>query len=144
MTAPEDLPQAFQSAWNAHDMEAFGALFRPDAAFVNRFGHMVRGADRIVALHRDIHDTVYRGSRLDNELIGVDPVAADVALVHFWSRLTAGPSHPAGPHAVDTLLLAVVIRRDGAWLIQAAHNVTRTDPRTGAALLRDGGFVPTS
>jgi len=34
---PADLPQAIQSAWNAHDMAAFGALFHDDASFVDRF-----------------------------------------------------------------------------------------------------------
>ena len=133
---PADLPQAFQSAWNAHDMAAFGALFHDDASFVNRFATYTRGADQIVALHRAIHETVYRDSTLQNELIDIDWPTDLVAIVHFWSRLTTGPSHPAGPHQVDTLLMAVVTRRDDAWKIQAAENVTLTDPRTGAPVLR--------
>jgi len=133
---PADLPQAFQSAWNAHDMAAFGALFHDDASFVNRFATYTRGADQIVALHRGIHETVYRDSTLQNELIDIDWPTDQVAIVHFWSRLTTGPSHPAGPHQVDTLLMAVVTRRDDAWKIQAAENVTLTDPRTGAPVLR--------
>ena len=133
---PADLPQAFQSAWNAHDMAALGELFHDDASFVNRFATYTRGADQIVALHRGIHETVYRDSTLQNELIDIDWPTDQVAIVHFWSRLTTGPSHPAGPHQVDTLLMAVVTRRDDAWKIQAAENVTLTDPRTGAPVLR--------
>lgn len=38
---PENAPQAFQHAWNAHDMTALAALFHSDATFVNRFGHYV-------------------------------------------------------------------------------------------------------
>jgi uncharacterized protein (TIGR02246 family) len=52
MNRPEDVAAAFQSAWNAHDMAAFGALFDGDATFVNRFGHYVRGVDEIVALSK--------------------------------------------------------------------------------------------
>ena len=136
VTRPEDLPQAFQSAWNDHDMTAFGALFHDQASFVNRFATYARGADRIVALHRGIHETIYRDSTLDNELIAVDEVAEGAAVVHFWSRLSTGPAHPAGPHQVDTLILAVVTRRDGAWRIQAAENVTLTNPMTGVPTLR--------
>ncbi|MDB5533893.1 MAG: hypothetical protein JWO28_2208 [Hyphomicrobiales bacterium] len=40
---PEDALLAFPAAWNSHDMKSFGALFRDDATFVNRFGHYVRG-----------------------------------------------------------------------------------------------------
>ena len=136
MAGARDLVEAFQAAWNAHDMEAFGALFHPDASFVNRFGHYVRGVDAIVALHSGIHETIYRDSTLTNELIAVDAVAPDVAVVHFWSRLAAGEAHPAGAHAVDTVILAVATEREGRWLIQALENVTVVDPRAGVPILR--------
>ena len=133
---PEDAAPAFQAAWNAHDMAALAALFQPDATFVNRFGHYVRGVDAIVALHEPIHATIYRESTLENELIDVTTLATDAAVVHFWSRLHIGPSHPAGAHDVDTVILAVLTRRSGAWRIQALENVTLTDPRTGKTVLR--------
>lgn len=136
MTGPGDAPAAFQSAWNDHDMEAFAALFHADATFVNRFGRYVRGVDEIIGMHRPIHETVYRDSTLDNELIDVVPLGEGAAIVHCWSRLSPGAAHPAGPHHVDTLILAVVTQRDGDWRILALQNVTLTDPRTGAAILR--------
>lgn len=134
---PEDAPGAFQAAWNAHDMAALGALFDPQATFVNRFGHFVRGVEQIVALHAPIHQTIYCDSTLENELIDIDPVADGVAIIHFWSRLSAGAAHPAGAHVVDTLILAVLIRQNEAWRIRALENVTLTNPRTGEATLRD-------
>lgn len=136
MKRPEDASGAFQAAWNAHDMEAFGALFHDDATFVNRFAHHVRGIDGIIALHRPIHETIYRDSTLENELIDVHVISDDAAIIHFWSRLVTGTAHPAGPHKVDTLILAVLTRRDNVWRIQAAENVTLTDPRTGEIVLR--------
>jgi uncharacterized protein (TIGR02246 family) len=136
MDRPEDAPRAFQSAWNAHDMAALGALFHDDATFVNRFAHYVRGVEEIIALHQPIHETIYRDSTLSNELIAVAAIEDRTAIVHFWSRLTAGVAHPAGPHAVDTLILAVLTRRAGTWKIQAHENVTLTNPRTGETILR--------
>ncbi len=133
---PEDAPQAFQLAWNAHDMAAFAALFHTDATFVNRYARYVRGVDEIVALHQPIHETIYRDSTLENELIDVTPIGDDVAIVHFWVRLRAGPAHPNGAHEVDTLILAVVTRREGLWRIQALENVTLANPRTGESILR--------
>ncbi|KAB0503798.1 SgcJ/EcaC family oxidoreductase [Pseudomonas moorei] len=137
MTKPEDLPGAFQAAWNGHDMVALGSLFDPDATFVNRFGHYVRSIEAIVALHVPIHETIYRDSTLQNELIDVTPIADGVAVVHFWSRLAAGAAHPAGPHLVDTLILAVLTKQGETWRIRALENVTLTNPRTGEAILRD-------
>jgi uncharacterized protein (TIGR02246 family) len=136
MQRPDDAPSAFQAAWNAHDMAALGGLFEQDATFVNRFGHYVRGVDQIVALHVPIHETIYLDSTLENELIDVTHIADGVAVVHFWSRLAAGAAHPAGPHRVDTLILAVLTRDSGIWRIRALENVTLTNPRTGEPILR--------
>jgi len=136
MKRPEDAPEAFQAAWNAHDMEAFGALFHEDARFVNRFGHYVRGVAAILDMHRPIHETIYRDSTLRNDMIDALPIGGDVMILHFWNRLSIGPAHPAGPHEVDTLIQAVLTKRDGDWRIQALENVTLADPRTGEGVLR--------
>jgi len=136
MTRPEDVAGGFQAAWNAHDMAALGSLFHADATFVNRFGHYVRGVDEIVALHVPIHQTIYSDSTLENEVIDMVPVGKEMAIVHFWSRLTVGAAHPAGPHSIDTLILAVLTCRDDVWLIKALENVTLTNPRTGEPVLR--------
>ena len=137
LNKPEDAAIAFQSAWNAHDMVALGNLFTKDATFVNRFGHYVRGVDEIIALHAPIHETIYSDATLENELIDVVPSAEDVAVVHFWSRLSAGSAHPAGPHQVDTVILTVLTKLENSWSICALENVTLTNPRTGEVILRD-------
>lgn len=89
-----------------------------------------------MALHAPIHETIYRGSTLKNELIDIVQIADGAVVVHFWSRLVAGLAHPAGPHEVDTLILAVVTEQNDTWCIRALENVTLTDPRTGQAILR--------
>src|SRR5437660_12568744 len=110
---PEAAPDAFAAAWNAHDMAMLAALFDEDATFVNRFGHYVRGVDAIIALHEPIHETIYRDSTLDNELIDATVIGDGAVVIHFWSRLRTGPAHPEGMRDVDTLIIAVVTRRDG-------------------------------
>lgn len=134
---PARIPARFEDAWNRHDMEAFGRLFHPGATFVNRFGTYWRGVEQIVAGHARIHETIYSDSTLRTDAPDVDPIADDAAILHFWSRLSAGAAHPAGPHQVDTLILAVATRRDGEWRIQALENVTLVNPLTGDRVLRD-------
>lgn len=134
---PEDIPLAFQAAWNNHDMKAFAALFHQDATFVNRFGHYVKGIDEIIALHQPIHETIYSDSTLENELIDVTSLTNDICISHFWSRLTAGLAHPQGPHQIDTLILTVLVKENNSWCIQALENVTLTNPRTGEIILRN-------
>jgi hypothetical protein len=62
---------------------------------------------RGVSAHRAICETVYRDSTRTIDRPDVDANPEDAA-------------HPAGPHKVDTLIFAVVTRRDGMWRIQAA------------------------
>ncbi len=135
-SGPGEITTRFQEAWNAHDMAAFGRLFHPDASFVNRFATYWRGVDQIVAGHAGIHASIYRDSTLAVDTPDVDPISDDAAILHFWTRLSTGTAHPAGPHHVDTLILAAVTRRDGEWRIQALENVTLTNPMTGEAMLR--------
>ena len=134
---PETVITAFETAWNTHDMQAFAALFHPDATFVNRFATYWRGVEAIVAGHRAIHETIYRDSRLSIDAPDVDKLSEEAAILHCWTRLTAGEAHPGGPHQVDTLILAVVRRRESVWRIQAAENVTLSDPRSGKVILRN-------
>ena len=133
---PTDITTRFQDAWNTHDMDAFGRLFHADATFVNRFGTYWRGVDQIVAGHVGIHASIYRDSTLAIDPPDVDPISDDAAILHFWCRLSAGVAHPAGPHDIDTLILAVATRRDGEWRIQALENVTLVNPLTGEPRLR--------
>jgi hypothetical protein len=57
----------------------------------DRFASVARmlGVDEIVAMHAPIHETVYSDSTLENELIDAARLADDVAVVRFWSRLSA-------------------------------------------------------
>lgn len=73
---------------------------------------------------------------LKNELIDATAVGDGARVVHFWSRLHIRAAHPAGAHDLDVLILAVVTLGDGEWRIQALEDVTLTDPRTGATVLR--------
>lgn len=134
---PASIPPLFEAAWNAHDMEAFGSLFHDDASFVNRFAVYWRGAEAIIAGHRHIHETIYRDSTLQIDPPDVDVISDDAAILHLRTRLSTGAAHPAGPHQVDTLILAVVTRKHGQWRIQAAENVTLTNPMTGKEILRE-------
>jgi len=136
LLTPADVTARFETAWNTHDMELFATLFHRDATFVNRFGTYWKGVDAIVNGHRSIHETVYRDSTLKIDPPEVRMLSNDAAIVHFWTRLTTGEAHPAGPHEIDTLVMAVLTRPDGNWRIQAAENVTLTDPRSGKTILR--------
>ena len=96
MDRPEDAPKAFETAWNAHDMEALGALFHEDATFVNRFGHYVRGVQQIIDLHSPIHATIYSDSTLANEPIDAVPIGDGEMLDRVRERSETNQTRAAG------------------------------------------------
>lgn len=138
MTVEQDaarLCDRFVAAWNAHDMTAFGALFHPDATFVNRFGAYWRGRDRIVAEHAAIHRTIYRDMWLEPVRVDVERLSDDVAIAHFLTRAHIGDAMPVGPRLLETDALFVVTKVGGTTAIRAGENVTVLDPRTGQPIL---------
>ena len=134
----ESIPSRLKAAWNAHDMKEFENLFDPEATFVGRFGTYWRGRDKIVAGHKEIHETIYRDSVLDVDVPDLDVIGDDVVILSFYTRLTTGKAHPAGSHSLDTLVQAVAFRFENRWRIRAFANVEVTNPRSGR------GFTPSS
>ena len=132
----EAITRQFEAAWNAHDMQAFGKLFDAEAIFVGRFATCLRGREAIVSTHQKIHETNYRGSTLTVDRPDVDLLTQNIAILHFWTRLTTGPADPKGCQQIDSLVQAVVVRSTDRWKIRAAENVTLVDPQTGRPILR--------
>lgn len=123
----------FASAWNHHDMDAFGKLFAPDAEFVNVAGYMMKGRQDIQIHHAWSHGTVpestfpkanpthygmFKHSTMKFNQVDVRLLRTDVAVAHVSWELF-GDSRTPKRHGV---LLFVLTRKDGGWLIAAAQN----------------------
>ena len=121
---PAGVATAFADAWNRHDMEAFAALFREDASFVNVVGLWWRSRAEIKAAHEATHATMFRNSQLSGTVSSVQDVGpAGVKSVHFTWELT-GIEAPGGGivPARQGILLLVVVEEDGDWRIAVAQN----------------------
>jgi uncharacterized protein (TIGR02246 family) len=113
----------FLSAWNRHDMRAFGSLYRDDADFVNVYGTHWQGATRIADEHGALHETIFRSSRLTASRVEVKFLNPDVATAHvFWDL--SGLVRPNGEPAPDRrgILINVLVRDGSTWRIAATHN----------------------
>lgn len=118
----------FVAAWNSHDMEAFGALFRDDAEFVNVYGAWWTGRGQIQQEHRSAHATVFRTSELTALEVRVKSLSAAVAQIHFrWAlrgiRSFEGPS----PDRIGVMLIVAVW--DNEWQIASAQNTDVVHPK---------------
>lgn len=110
-------------AWNAHDMEAFAALFREDAEFVSVHGMWWTGRGRIRAEHEATHATIFRRSQLSATEMRVKLLRRDVASLHMLWHLT-GLIQPSGQALPDrTGVLVCFLAKDaGEWSIAVAQN----------------------
>ncbi|WP_225727523.1 MULTISPECIES: SgcJ/EcaC family oxidoreductase [unclassified Nocardia] len=110
--------------WIRHEMDAWGEYFTDDADFITHRGIWWRTRQENVQGHKDVPESILRQKRnYSQRIVSVDAITSDVALVHTaWNW----PEHrlPGADRAADRggLITLVMVKRDGAWLIRAAHN----------------------
>jgi uncharacterized protein (TIGR02246 family) len=80
--------QRMIDAWNAGDAAAFAAPFTDEAEFVAFEGTHLKGRREIVSFHRQIFDTVVKGTRLHGEVKFVRFLAAAHGVMHSVVRVT--------------------------------------------------------
>jgi uncharacterized protein (TIGR02246 family) len=131
----------FAEAWNRHDMNAFGALFTPDADFVAVRGTHWKGRESIQLNHAFTHGTIpadsagvtlpqsaygiFKASNLTFKQIDVRFLRKDVAVAHVQTELQ-GDAHAKGPR--HTLLVMILSKENGRWLIAVAQNTEINRP----------------
>ena len=132
-----NLVNGFDTAWNKHDMSAFGTLFADDAEFVNVVGMWWRGRDAIQAAHTHTHATFLKDSVLEWNVASLKFLAPDVALVHVEWRMT-GHREPSGAIGMPRkgILVLVTVKSAIGWRIAAGQNTN--DVLEAMALMRRG------
>ena len=114
-------------AWAAGDAEAFAADALDGVVFTNIVGMFSVGRAPFVGQHAEIFSTIYKGSRLTQEVVAVTPLRPDVAIVDTLTRLVDALHRPPGVELIDgavrTRLEQVMVKDGGAWKVASFHNV---------------------
>jgi uncharacterized protein (TIGR02246 family) len=111
-------------AWDRGDGAAYGAMFTPDADYIDVTGTHTHGGAAIGHAHQFLFDGPLKGSKLGgigNIADRVQFLAPDVALVIGGgrSRLAGQAEAPPDRQSVNT---TVLVKRDGAWRVRAFQN----------------------
>ena len=118
---------AQDAAWCAGDAAAFGGSAMTDIVFTNVVGMFSVGREAFNAQHAHIFSTIYKDSRLSQELVHVTMAADDVAIVDTLTSVTGYRHLPPGATAIDgalrTRVEQVLVRHEGEWRVQSFHNV---------------------
>lgn len=115
------------SAWAAGDAEAFGADALDGVVFTNVVGMFSVGLAPFVGQHAHIFSTIYKGSRMSQEVVAITLVRPDVAIVDTLATLVGTLHRPPGIELIDgavrTRLEQVMVKGDGGWKVASFHNV---------------------
>jgi uncharacterized protein (TIGR02246 family) len=122
--------EEWQRCWNAHDMDAFSALFADDVDFVTKSGTWFRGKVATMKHHRQNHATIFKHSVWSTDSIDMRYIAPDIAIIHFGWGLSDDMHHDgtfsAPRHGISTWVLA---KRRAQWQLIAVHNVNIEKPQ---------------
>ena len=106
-----------ETAWNAADGDAFGAVYTPDASFVNIRGEHIVGREGIAAGHA--------GSVNRMELVRATELADGVVLAVSANTLDVPAGPLAGRH--QAMSTSIIVRpADGSWSVVSTHNTLVT------------------
>jgi uncharacterized protein (TIGR02246 family) len=115
------------TAWEAGDAEAFAADALEGVVFTNVVGMFSVGRAPFVGQHAHIFSTIYKGSRMTQDLVAITPLRSDVAIVDTLTRLVDALHRPPGIELIDgavrTRLEQVMVKDSGAWKVASFHNV---------------------
>jgi uncharacterized protein (TIGR02246 family) len=109
-----------QQAWNKADAGAVGALFGPEADYVNMAGAHITGADKIAAAHAKLFGE--QRSQTAYRILKLKPLSPELVMAFLGQRITV---KQGGKDLTVTTRPAMVLRRVGTdWKI-VAFQVTR-------------------
>lgn len=126
-------------AWAAHDADAYGALFTPNATYTTFVGTHYQGRTDIVEGHRALFDGPIGGTRLADAFLGIEFVAPQVAVV-----TTRGDTYEGDePGELTKVQTYVVVRGDdGTWQVATFHNTQRSSVMERVQVLLWPGSAP--
>jgi uncharacterized protein (TIGR02246 family) len=119
------------TAWNAHDIDAYAALFTEDAHVINVLGwHWKSRAELKAKLGRGFA-SAFAHSRLTIGDVDVRFLAPAIAVAHVGWTMTgaASPTGGAGDIPQQGIQTLVLTKRDGTWRIAEFQNTNAVPER---------------
>src|SRR6516164_10487020 len=100
------------AAWVAGNAAAFAADAQEGVLFTNVVGMFSIGRAPFVAQHEHIFSTIYKGSRMEQEIVAITLARPDVAIVDTLTKVVDAPHRPPGVELIDGALRS---RLDKLW-----------------------------
>jgi uncharacterized protein (TIGR02246 family) len=118
---PEDLPNRFVAAWNAHDLKAFEGLYTTDAVWVPVAEERTEGRDAILSEFAKIHTGggwAMKTTIASKDTPEVHLLRPDVATVFFHMDFLMNGQPVPG---LQRAMILVATSTNGDWKIAAGQ-----------------------
>ena len=125
------LQQQQAEAWNAHDINAYAALFTPDADIVNVLGWHWRSRAELQQKLGRAFSTIFARSHMAISAVSMEFLKPDVAIAHVRWTMT-GALSPTGSDAdvpQQGIQTQVLVRQRGVWRITHFQNTSSVPER---------------
>jgi uncharacterized protein (TIGR02246 family) len=109
----------YAAAWNAGDMNRFGALYTSESRHVTLSGEFIRGRAAIVTSHRATREHYADNVRMVTRLEGARAITNDAIVAVMIVEYTNVANAPDGIQAAR--LTTTLVREGGDWRIAQAH-----------------------
>jgi uncharacterized protein (TIGR02246 family) len=116
------------AAWTKGDAGAYSRHFAENGTFTNILGQFYTGHDNFLKHHTELFSGPYRGTILHHDVVSLQFVRSDVAVVEVLTSVTGFQKLAPGLNTdkngrLRTRLLQVLVKDKAAWWIVAYHNV---------------------
>ena len=126
----QEILQHLETAWNRYDSISFAAAFAEDANFIDIFGGQLDGRTAIEAAHRNIFETIYKGSHASFVPRSIRFLRPDVAVVFARAHLKFKEGNEA--REIETRPTLIVVKEQDKWQIVAFQNTKISEVPTAA------------
>ena len=115
----------FTADWNKNDFSNMKDYVAEDCNWINVVGMRWKGLKQIQFAHQAFANTMFKGVKLEPVDSEIHFLTGDIALVYWTSHIGAYYVNQGKVKAgdCDALGTAVVVRRQGKWMIRTMENV---------------------
>lgn len=124
--ANRELASAFESAWNSHDMQAFGKLLTQDVVWINVDAGRGSGREMVEAGHARVHENKFKDSVITVKNVEIAVLKPDIALVYVTWVIRGDRDNDGTPRQPrEGLFTWVTVKEGDAWKIRSSHNTNK-------------------
>ena len=128
------IEQIWDDGWNRHDAKMMASVLADDADFVTVGGRKFKGRAAFQAYMEQTQKAQFAASTRRTIETNVRFVTPEIGIVHARASISGDKNQDGSTRQPrEVQMTRIVIKRDGRWLVAAAHNTNVVAQGVGVA-----------